>query len=89
MGAAICPNCAKENPSEARFCMACGSPLWNDADQWGSSDRFKGVSGLFVGRREEMEALTSTLESALSGMGGLVLWRGGTLVFLGWQRRCL
>src|SRR5215210_2005326 len=23
----VCPNCGQENPGEARFCLACGTPL--------------------------------------------------------------
>src|SRR5438477_6039403 len=26
----ICPSCGQENPDEARFCNACGSPLKGD-----------------------------------------------------------
>ena len=63
MGTLVCPNCAKENPSEARFCMACAAPLWSNSGQEGALDNLKGASGEFVGRREEMEALTSTLET--------------------------
>ena len=24
---AVCPQCARENPDDSRFCNACGSPL--------------------------------------------------------------
>ena len=23
----VCPNCGQENPGEARYCLACGTPL--------------------------------------------------------------
>jgi class 3 adenylate cyclase/tetratricopeptide (TPR) repeat protein len=47
----VCPSCGKENPEEARFCLACGSPVAEAHDPpapAGPSEERKLVTALFV-----------------------------------------
>ena len=43
--ALICPACSEENPERARFCLACGAPLVEQAEP---AEERKVVSVLFV-----------------------------------------
>ena len=50
-GVIVCPSCGKENPEEARFCLACGSPVAGAAEPpapAGLSEERKLVTVLFV-----------------------------------------
>ncbi|MEZ0234374.1 MAG: adenylate/guanylate cyclase domain-containing protein [Actinomycetota bacterium] len=87
----ICPNCGAENPEQARFCIACGTPL----DSPGEERRL--ITALFadvvdVQRRFEPgldpEDLTATLrpfhellQRQIEGFGGAVEKVVGNVVF--------
>ena len=70
-----CASCGEDNPSKARFCMACGTGV--DAQPAEApADETPAASAGFVGRRREMGQLTSALQDALSGQGRLVMLVG-------------
>ena len=84
----LCPNCGRENPSEARFCMICATRLETPepeslTDFTGSTSLLTEspsssilVSADFVGRQQVIVELVSALDEASSGQGRLVMLVG-------------
>ncbi len=73
----ICPSCGQENRESARFCDGCAASLTTqeEPDATPLSTDFL-HSEDFVGRRQELAELKSSLEDALSGQGRLVMLVG-------------
>src|SRR6185312_10929699 len=81
----LCPNCQEENPDAARFCLACGKPLGEQAEE--PRDERKIVTVLFVDLvgftaraehldpedvREMLNTYYSRLRSEIEPYGGVV-----------------
>ena len=72
----LCPQCSRDNPSDARFCMSCATGL--PVPDAPSADPVTDIalSRDFVGRRREMGELAAALEDVLSGRGRLMMLGG-------------
>ncbi|HEY7280226.1 MAG TPA: adenylate/guanylate cyclase domain-containing protein [Actinomycetota bacterium] len=80
----ICPSCGGENPDQARFCLACGSPV---AARVEVRRERKFVAMLFadlvgstsLGEREDPEVVQDVVSSAFTRLGTEVERFGGTI----------
>src|SRR5215831_14739029 len=81
----VCPACGAENPEDARFCKACGTPV--DAVNSPSDERRKTVTVLFcdvvgstaLGESTDPEALRALLARYFEQMKAVVERHGGTV----------
>jgi class 3 adenylate cyclase/tetratricopeptide (TPR) repeat protein len=81
----VCATCGTENPAEARFCMACASPLTAEEPETGTSRRT--VTVVFtdvvestpLGERLDPEALRRVMSEYFYRMRGIVEGHGGTV----------
>jgi DNA-binding NarL/FixJ family response regulator len=72
-----CPNCRRENRTEAAFCDGCGAPLRGPtADAVRLPSRTASGTEVFVGREHELAALGAALEQTLGGQGQIVVLAG-------------
>ncbi len=78
----LCPNCGRENPSDAQFCNECGgnleTPVAESAIPPNERAEESSIlsSGTFVGRHREIAALQAALDDALSGQGRMAMLVG-------------
>jgi class 3 adenylate cyclase len=80
----ICANCGQENPAEARFCLACGTPLVEEAR---AREERKVVTVLFadvtgstgLAERLDTEQLKEVLEAWFRAMREEIEAEGGTV----------
>ncbi|MFQ6028663.1 MAG: AAA family ATPase, partial [Dehalococcoidia bacterium] len=71
-----CPRCGRDNPAEARFCMACSTALAAPTEGTLGPSVDPTSSTGFVGRQREMGELKAVLGEAISGQGRLVMLVG-------------
>ena len=72
----LCPQCSRDNPTDARFCMSCAAELTAPDALTPQESSDLGLSPDFVGRRREIGELVSALDDALAGHGRLVMLAG-------------
>ena len=74
----LCPNCGRDNPSEAQFCNGCGTNLDAPKAETPTPSEETAIltSGTFVGRQREMGELKAALEDAFAGWGRLAMLVG-------------
>jgi len=78
-----CPSCGRENPDDARFCMACAAPLQAVA----IAEQRKVVTVLFcdlvgstaLGESTDPEALRARLRTTFEDLRGVLERHGGTV----------
>ncbi|MFQ6030583.1 MAG: AAA family ATPase, partial [Dehalococcoidia bacterium] len=76
-----CPSCGRDNPDNSQFCNGCGVRLMVLKGQGAAPEADSGVNfgfsaTRFVGRRRELDELTSCLDATGSGQGQLVMLIG-------------
>src|SRR2546425_1705751 len=82
----VCSNCGQENPSEARFCMACASPLAPPSTESPHEIRktvtvvFSDVTGsTSLGERLDPESMRRVMSRYFEEMRRVLVRHGGTV----------
>ena len=82
---AACPHCGEENPTRARFCNACGSPLAERSSEVGETRRtvtvlFSDVVGsTALGEQLDPETLRGVMSRYFTAMSTVIERHGGTV----------